>query len=124
MLPHSCLSTFQALETPFPSPAHENLTFNSSCPECAEQMRNTSVSMGCCFNLLLNTTAYRWKLAYSNETEELVYSHEFWEQYNVTVPGQCACSYESIDLSPASRAHAAGLLWTLILTSIIMLTFN
>ena len=124
-LPCSCLSTLQALETPFPSMTHQNLTWNGSCPtEYAQQMKNTSATMGCCFNLLLNTTAYRWTLALNNETEELVYSDEYWRQCNATTPGQCKCSYEGINPSPGNRASISALQWILIATCVTMLTSN
>ena len=123
---HSCLSTFQALRNESSLFDYSNLTLNSSCPsQSAQDLNTTQTIMGCCFNLIFNTTAYQWRLAEdvtenATATTELLITTQYWEHCNLTAPGQCLCEYASI--SPASRSQQIS--WTLLITIVIILIYQ
>lgn len=119
----SCLNAFEALHPALPPILYKNLTLNSTCPEpIAEHMNYTLETMGCCINLVLNTTSYRRRLALGNLTDKLLHDG-YWEHCNIGPPGQCSCEYENVVLNTGciSRSTWTGLVSLFVLIICIQL---
>lgn len=90
----SCLSTFLTLNESFPSHSCQNFTHsNTSCPNnCSTSLNTTLHTMGCCYNLILNNTAYKTT---TNLTAS--FSSNYWNNCGISPPfDQCICTYSSI----------------------------
>lgn len=90
----SCLSTFLTLNESFPPHSCQNLFHsNASCPNnCSASLNTTLHTMGCCYNLILNNTAYT-----STTNISASFSSDYWNNCGIHPPSDhCVCTYSSI----------------------------
>lgn len=116
----SCLSTFLTLNEPFPPHSCQNLSHsNTSCPNnCSTSLNTTLHTMGCCYNLILNNTAYTTTTNISAS-----FGSDYWNNCGISLPSdQCICTYSSIGSGYSLQSYTFGN--NLILLLLLLATAN